>query len=233
MKKYFNSSYVRPTSCYVEGDFEELMNNVLRKRVHGPLRPDKLFRFHYEALLGQTLIAASLLSEYRLKNLPITKNNVTVKNWNANMLCSTSTSKSNSRLPVIQNNKDVNITQIYNSDFSEISEISQNKDLEEDVFLTQNCIASDSDLNLNEIWRNKGEKDDVFLSRCINDTKSSQEITTRKPSSYFRPYPDYKSLHNAVVGAKKVYTAKKLLLTNGNLFRKHIVINNQSTVDSR
>lgn len=102
--------------------------------------------------------------------------------------------------------------------------------MEEDVFLTQNCIASDSDLNLNEIWRNKGEKDDVFLSRCINDTKSSQEITTRKPSSYFRPYPDYKALHNAVVGAKKVSTAKKLLLTNGNLFRKHIVINNQSII---
>lgn len=50
MKKYFNSSYVRPTSCYVE-DFGKLKNNVLRKRVHGSLRPDKLFIFHFEALL--------------------------------------------------------------------------------------------------------------------------------------------------------------------------------------
>ena len=74
MRKIFYSPYVRATSCFVDGDFGELKDNVVRKRVHGPVRSDKLFIFHFEALRGQCLIALSAITQARMEQYPVQKN---------------------------------------------------------------------------------------------------------------------------------------------------------------
>ena len=73
MRCHYNSTYIRPTSCYVEGDFGEFKNNVLYD-VHGPLRPDKLFRFHFETLKAQALIAAATIAKLRIQRSAPQKN---------------------------------------------------------------------------------------------------------------------------------------------------------------
>ena len=56
---------IRATSCYVEGDFDELKNNIL-DGVHRRLRPDKFFIIHFGVLKGQSLIAAAAMATVRM-----------------------------------------------------------------------------------------------------------------------------------------------------------------------
>ena len=73
MRCHYNSTYKRPTSCYVEWDFGEFKNNVFYD-VHGPLRPDKLFRFHFEVLKAQALMAPAPIAKLRMQRSAPQKN---------------------------------------------------------------------------------------------------------------------------------------------------------------
>lgn len=72
------------------------------KRVRGPLRSDKLFRIHFESLLGQTLISyGNIFFKWTsCKKIYIDKNNAVVKYLNANLRYSTPSIKSQHNLPV-------------------------------------------------------------------------------------------------------------------------------------
>ena len=65
MTNHFNSKCIRTKSCYVEGDFGELKNNIL-DGMHRRLRPDKFFIIHFGALKGQSLIAAAAMATVRM-----------------------------------------------------------------------------------------------------------------------------------------------------------------------
>lgn len=57
MSIHFKTQCVRATSCFVEGDFGELKNNIIDGTL-GRLRADKFFKIHFKALKGQTMIAS-------------------------------------------------------------------------------------------------------------------------------------------------------------------------------
>lgn len=67
MVKYFESEKVRATSCYVEGDFGELKNSVLKDNKKA-IRTDKFYLQHYTAVKGQILRASTAITTFLMNN---------------------------------------------------------------------------------------------------------------------------------------------------------------------
>lgn len=74
-RKNFTSLIIRPTRCYVESEFGELKHNILNK-AHGPLRTDKFFKIHFEALKAQILIASAEISKMQMRGRTKAKPNI-------------------------------------------------------------------------------------------------------------------------------------------------------------
>lgn len=66
MSTKFKSPYIRASSSSIEGDFNELKNNILRE-IQGTLLLDKAFHCNFEALLGQCKIALSKMVTKRMQ----------------------------------------------------------------------------------------------------------------------------------------------------------------------
>lgn len=66
MCKPFKSPYIRSSSAAVEGDFNDIKNNVLRG-IHKPLRLEKAFIYHLVSTFGVSKEASLKLVTARMQ----------------------------------------------------------------------------------------------------------------------------------------------------------------------
>lgn len=262
MKNSFDSNYIRPSSCYVEGDFNQLKNNIL-KHVHGPLRVDKLFKIHYEALKGQSVLASAKITQvlmlpkntvtnprqilYKYQQNEKQENNENQQSSISNTLLSFDEHVPQS--PIMNGSKIFNTSNVNNvvDSNDNSSSILLNNESFVKASTTQNlnaeCNWNTDDLHEFENWRNKGKHDD-FLVFCSSENNSKVnkvlkkdeekkkrplETTERKPSKYFRKFPEIHSHHDIASAFNKQFTtsSKHWLLINGSRFTKPLIIDDR------
>ena len=220
MTPHFKSSYVRATSSHCEGEFNELKNRIL-KNYERPMRVDKFFVIHFNALMSTALLVGSSIKSIlmELQNKAVEKSAEVIH-------------ESEEVLEHLVHYEDCNIRGITNP-FTEKnmkSKVTENtKQADESVL-----VSSDSESGFQHIenWRNKAQKIDPALTQNFEENilhpvgenqKDFQQklVRKKKPSKYFRPYPEIQHTQKISSSNSKL----KSFLKNGSLFRNPVHLN--------
>ena len=187
VRPFFKSTQIRATSCFVEGDFGELKNNVL-KGVYRALRADKLFLIHFEALRGQVRIASAAITSFymdqeskkSLHHLKDENNKSTLESDVFPRMYENESSIPIARSSLINPESKLSTTK---SDFQGADCIVLDPENESQHF------PVNPELYEKENWRNMGEKNDVVLTGNVifSDLDSHQTNVEKRSLTDFVP----------------------------------------------